>query len=305
MELQHLISKMQSGDRRALSRCISLVENSTSDALEILKQIHIRSDVPVIGITGPPGAGKSTLANALIASLKEFKPGCRIAVLAVDPTSPFTQGAILGDRVRMSDHFNDPDVYIRSLATRGVLGGLSARTLEITDVLKSAGFDFILVETVGVGQSEIEIAALADVTLVVLVPEAGDEIQTLKSGVMEIADIFVVNKADREGADIFEKNLRNMLHEKPGTSKAVPVFATIATRHEGLKELLAAVADYFHPEKIQKDLLRQRALQILMHQLWNSVDTAPFLKQFEQARQQPGFNLYRFADQWLKTRGGV
>src|SRR5688572_12291594 len=196
-----LIDNLQKGDVRSLARCISIVENEAEGYEELLRSLPVDHDIPVIGITGPPGAGKSTIVNALISELN--KEGKKIGIVAIDPTSPFNYGSLLGDRIRMSEHFLNEHVFIRSLATRGSLGGLSAKTIEITDVMKAFPFDYIIVETVGVGQSEVEIVGLADTTIVVLVPEAGDEIQGIKSGIMEIADIFVVNKADRDGADQF------------------------------------------------------------------------------------------------------
>jgi LAO/AO transport system kinase len=193
-------------DFRSVARALTIVENNLSGAAELLKSLTFNIHTPVTGITGPPGAGKSTLVNAIINNM--VQQGKKVAVLAIDPTSPFNFGSLLGDRIRMASHFNHPDVFIRSLATRGSLGGLSAKTIEMTDVLKASGFDHIIVETVGVGQSEVEIAGLADITFVMLVPEAGDEIQNIKSGLMEIADAFIINKADREGADLFINNLK-------------------------------------------------------------------------------------------------
>src|SRR5476651_701200 len=199
-------------DFRSLARALTIVENDLAGAGELLKNLQFAKNTPIIGITGPPGAGKSTLVNALISNL--LKEGNKIAVLAIDPTSPFNFGSLLGDRIRMASHFNHPDVFIRSLATRGSLGGLSAKTIEMADVLRAASFDYVLIETVGVGQSEIEIAGLADITFVVLVPEGGDEIQSIKSGLMEIADAFIVNKADRDGADLFANNIKKMTRQK-------------------------------------------------------------------------------------------
>src|SRR6185295_4922148 len=222
-------------------KAITIVENDLEGSEKLLEAISIRN-IPLIGITGPPGAGKSSLVNSLISQLLSAKPSSgkknfKIGVVTVDPTSPFNFGSLLGDRIRMSQHFNHPDVFIRSLATRGSLGGLSEKIAEVTDLMKSAPFDFLFVETVGVGQSEVEIAGLADTTIVVLVPEAGDEVQTMKAGLMEIADIFVVNKADHVDADRFVKNLKT-LTASPALSKGkersrnwqIPIVKTVAIR---------------------------------------------------------------------------
>ena len=201
---EQLLSQMQQGDIKTLARSISFIENE-QPGYETLLQSLPSNHAKIIGITGPPGAGKSTLVDSLIGLL--VNSGKKVAVLCIDPSSPFNLGALLGDRIRMSDWYTHPNVFIRSLATRGSMGGLHPKIIEITDLLKAFPFDHIIVETVGVGQSEIEIAGLADVTVVVVVPEAGDEVQTMKAGLMEIADIFVVNKSDRPGADMFVKNL--------------------------------------------------------------------------------------------------
>lgn len=236
---QELLQQITAGDFKALARSISLVENEVKGYEELLQSLP-KGNTPVIGMTGPPGAGKSTLTDALIGEIT--KEGKKIAILCIDPSSPFNLGAVLGDRIRMSEWYNDPNVFIRSLATRGSLGGLHPKSLQLVNLLRAAPFDYIIIETVGVGQSEIEIARLADVTVVVVVPEAGDEVQTMKSGVMEIADIFVVNKADRPDADRFAKNLRG--RKGPVFAKEkheIPVVKTVASQKKGVAELLEAI----------------------------------------------------------------
>src|SRR5262245_46747637 len=231
MDWQLLLNNMHHGDVKALARAITLVENEEPGYESLLRSIQ-GAQTKIIGITGPPGAGKSTLVDALIGALIDQDK--KIGVLCIDPSSPFNLGALLGDRIRMSDWYTHPQVFIRSLATRGSMGGLHPKIIEITDLMKAFQFDHIIIETVGVGQSEIEIAGLADVTIVVVVPEAGDEVQTMKAGLMEIADVFVVNKADRPDADMFVKNLRQML--APAFSNhynEVPVLKTTASQKEG------------------------------------------------------------------------
>lgn len=200
---QELFLQVRQGDIKTIARCISYIENDYPGYEQLLQLLPHNDYAKIIGITGAPGSGKSTLVNALISEL--LSRDKKLAILCIDPSSPFNLGALLGDRIRMNEWYNHPDVYIRSLASRGSLGGLHPRIIEISDLLKAAPFDYIIIETVGVGQSEIEIAGLADTTVVVVVPEGGDEIQTMKSGIMEIADIFVVNKADRPDAEVFEK----------------------------------------------------------------------------------------------------
>ena len=298
--LSELQQQLQQGNRKSLARCISLVENETTDYHDLLSSITINRSIPLIGITGPPGAGKSTLLNSLIKELLFQNAQLQIAVLAVDPTSPFTKGSLLGDRLRMSEHFNDERVYIRSLATRGALGGLAAKTVEITDVLRAANFDFIFVETVGVGQSEVEIASLADTTVVVMVPEAGDEIQTLKAGIMEIADIFVINKSDREGADRMAKNLHTTLHEKPLANWQVPVIKTVALKGDGIKELIDKIKT--HQQHTQPEtriaMLAEHAYRIIQNQRMQNVSIKKLSEELRDEIEKGDFNIYNFVKKY-------
>ena len=280
---------------KELARSLSIVENDLAGADALLQHLAINNQVPVIGITGPPGAGKSTLLNALLGQL--VAQNKRVAVLAIDPTSAFSKGSLLGDRIRMTAHFNHPDVFIRSVATRGAFGGLSLKTIEMADILRSSGFDYVFIETVGVGQSEIDIAGLADITLVVLVPEAGDEIQHIKSGLMEIADAFVINKADRDGADAFAANIQNMLQWQHLT---MPVFKTIATKAFGLTEVLA----FCHIDKSKINpkhqfLLVQKALQLIQHKVMLRFNRQTLEQQVHEASAKPNFNIYRFAERFI------
>lgn len=293
-----LIKGIQEGSFTALARAITLVENDIPPAAQILRKISVNSKVPVVGITGPPGAGKSTLVNAVTSYL--VKEGRKVAILAVDPTSPFNFGSLLGDRIRMSQQFNNPNVYIRSLATRGALGGMSAKTIEIVDVLKAAGFDMILVETVGVGQSEVEIAGLADKTVVVLVPESGDEIQHIKSGLMEIAQGFVVNKADRDGADTFANKLKKLVHQQ---HQNIPVFKTVADKNEGIAELCQWLLDPVLINNERKSyLVTEKAFKIIQHNRMADIDRKALHAAIDVAMQNEHFNIYRFADSWIKDR---
>ncbi|HXH99712.1 MAG TPA: methylmalonyl Co-A mutase-associated GTPase MeaB [Sphingobacteriaceae bacterium] len=281
-------------DYKLLARILTRVENDLPGSIEVLKNLNIDYNIPVIGITGPPGAGKSTLINSLVNLIS--KENKRVGILVVDPTSPFTSGSLLGDRVRMSEQFTKSDVFIRSIATRGALGGLSAKAIEMVDVLRSAGFDYIIVETVGVGQSEIEIAGLADITTVVLVPEAGDEIQHIKSGLMEIADIFVINKADREGADTFANTLQKLLKQNGAST---PVIKTIANKNYGIDELLSQFKSLPVSKSDLSLILAEKAKQIMQARYIKALNKERLLKDIKEGMLQPAFNLYSFIDKWV------
>jgi LAO/AO transport system kinase len=240
--VDELVSRAREGDARAVARLISWVEDDAPQLREVMAALApYAGHAQVVGLTGSPGVGKSTSTNALVGELR--KRGKRVGVLAVDPSSPFSGGALLGDRVRMQDHALDPDVYIRSMASRGHLGGLAWSTPQALRVLDAAGCDVVLVETVGVGQSEVEVAGQADTTLVLLAPGAGDGIQAAKAGILEIGDIFVVNKSDRDGADQLRRDLRSMiaLGDRSEGVWRPPIVKTVAHRGEGMAELVEEI----------------------------------------------------------------
>jgi LAO/AO transport system kinase len=243
-DIQELVKQLRSGDVRALARAVSVVENRAPGSSDLLKALFPNTGkARVIGLTGAPGAGKSTLVDQLARFYR--KHGRSVGIIAVDPTSPYTGGAILGDRIRMQEHFSDPGIYIRSMATRGSLGGLARTTADVTTVLDASGRDVIMIETVGVGQDEIDIVRLAHITVVILVPGMGDDVQTIKAGIMEIADIFVINKSDRDGAEHVEKEIRalqSLAMRHDGWTP--PIIKAVATSGEGVPELAAAITDY-------------------------------------------------------------
>lgn len=292
---QELLQQIQQGDTKALARSISLIENEY-DGYESMLQSLPASTIKIIGITGPPGAGKSTLVDALISLL--VNSGKKVGVLCIDPSSPFNLGAVLGDRIRMSDWYTHPNVFIRSLATRGSLGGLHPKIIEITDLMKAFPFDHIIIETVGVGQSEIEIAGLADATVVVMVPESGDEVQTMKAGLMEIADVFVVNKSDRPDADLFVKNLRQMLAPAFRSHyNEVPVIKTVASQKEGIKELLDIVLHQLQKAHLTDKkfwLLAERAFYLIQQKRMKDINKTLLKKEIETSYPKGNFNLYQF-----------
>lgn len=295
IDIEKLREQIKVGSFLALARALTLVENGIHPAEDLLKSLTINREIPVVGITGPPGAGKSTLVNAVTDEC--IKRDKKVAILAVDPTSPFNYGSLLGDRIRMSKHFNHPNVYIRSVATRGSLGGISSKSIEMTDVLRSSNFDLIIVETVGVGQSEVEIAGLADKTILVLVPEAGDEIQHIKSGLMEIAQAFVVNKADRGGADIFANGLKKMVKEQ---HQQIPVFKTIADKNEGIDVLCDWIFNSHVSINIKLEyLLAEQAVKLIQNKMMKDVDKNQILLRIKSELQEKSFNLYNFVEQWI------
>ncbi|MBL7799389.1 MAG: methylmalonyl Co-A mutase-associated GTPase MeaB [Chitinophagales bacterium] len=285
-------------DFKTLARSISLVENDTMQGLDILQHLE-PSAIPIIGITGPPGAGKSTLLNALLQLL--LSQDKKIGLVLIDPSSPFNFGALLGDRLRMSHHFNNPNLFIRSLASRGSLGGLSSKIIEVTEVMKSYAFDYIFVETVGVGQSEVEIAGLADATVVVLVPEAGDSVQAMKAGIMEIADVFVINKADRPDAELFYNNLSQQLHinNRPDT----PIVKTVAVQSIGIEELFSTLQTTIvnkakSPLRLQ--LITDKVYRILQEEKMKGFDKQQLKRSVAAAIEEQSFSIFRFAKSMLK-----
>ena len=257
-QITKLVERVRDGDVRALSRAITTIENRGASHAELLKALFpLTGRAKIIGLTGAPGAGKSTLVDQLAHHYRN--EGKTIGVVAVDPTSPFSGGAILGDRIRMQSHHSDPGIYIRSMATRGSLGGLASATADVATVLDASGRDLVMIETVGVGQDEVDIVRLADITVVILVPGMGDDVQTIKAGIMEIADIFVINKSDREGAERVEREIRAMQSLSIRNDKwTPPIVKTVASEGTGIADLAAAIAKYENYLQKENLVLKKR-----------------------------------------------
>ena len=296
MQLQPSDIKVE--NKAVLARAISMVENQAKGFESLL--LHLPDPgkkCQIIGITGPPGAGKSTLTDALIELF--LKEDQKVAVVCIDPSSPFHKGAILGDRIRMNAWHDHPNVFIRSMASRGALGGVAPMVIEVVEVLQSAGFDKILIETVGVGQSEVEIAGLADTTIVVLVPESGDDVQSMKSGLMEIADIFVVNKTDRPAADLFIQHLQGTL-TIPGKAETVPVIPTIASKKTGIQEIKQAIENHENStmsEKRKNRIICDKVIRIIQKEKLKNIDIEELMDRIE--KEKKPMNLYAMAQLYL------
>ena len=304
MEWDSLLRSITKGDIKALARGISLIENNAEGYEDLMVALPSNSSCRIIGVTGPPGSGKSTLTDALIEKL--VADNKKTGVLCIDPSSPFNLGAVLGDRIRMSEWHNEPLVYIRSLASRGALGGLNPKIIEITEIMKASGFDYIIIETVGVGQSEIEIAGLADMTVLVLVPEGGDDVQIMKAGIMEIADVFVVNKSDRPAADTFAKNLLQMIPFGEAGTHPIPIIKTIASQKEGIDELYNFLSGpYKQIKKLHSWLMAERAFYLVQQRKMEGIDKALMAKEINSLATEGKFNLYSYVQQYLANMKNI
>ena len=286
------------GNFLLLAKTISQIENKVEGTDAYLAKLTPKA-IPILGITGPPGAGKSTLIAGLVGEW--ITAGKKVAVLSVDPSSPFHKGAILGDRIRMKDWYLHPQVFIRSFASRGHLGGLNSSMIELTTLLQAVGFDEIIVETVGVGQSEVEVASLADTTVVVLVPEAGDEVQMMKSGLMEVADVFVVNKSDRPDAQIFTNHIRQMMMENGLSDDLVKVIATVASQGVGIIDLIQAIETHQIAKTrlgLNQKLIVAKVVQLIVAQKIRQLDLEKLEEDVSLAISKPGFNIFEFSQRF-------
>jgi LAO/AO transport system kinase len=297
-----LATKVIAGDIRALARAATLIENRRPAAQPLLRELFPKTGrAMILGITGSPGAGKSTLVSQIASELR--REGKTVGIIAVDPTSPYTGGAILGDRIRMQQHHSDAGVFIRSMATRGWLGGLAAATTEMTMLLDAAGFDVVLVETVGVGQDEVEIARLADVTVVVMVPGMGDDVQAIKAGIMEIADVFVINKSDLPGAEKLERELKSYLglsHRPDGWTPAI--VHAVANDGKGIAETLAAAREYHDRGSSAArgaEIWALRLREMLRERLLEKFPAADFAAAGREVAERTS-DPYTILDKWLQ-----
>ncbi|GAA0487588.1 methylmalonyl Co-A mutase-associated GTPase MeaB [Salinibacillus aidingensis] len=303
--MHSLAERIQKQDQRALARAISMVENDDQEKLSLLSDIaSLKKQSYYIGITGSPGAGKSSLVDRLVTHIRE--QDLTVAVIAVDPTSPFSGGALLGDRVRMHHHFTDPGVFIRSMATRGSLGGLARSTKDAIRVCDAYGFDYVIVETVGVGQSELDIMKVVDTTAVVLTPNSGDVLQIFKAGIMEIADLFIINKADLDGVGKLRGQLKDFLHIMDPDGWKAPIVETISTENKGIEKLWekCRAHETYLTETEEGKQKRQEQLsfevyELIREELWK--DVAEFIEADEAKRQelQQMEDPYQIAEQWL------
>jgi LAO/AO transport system kinase len=287
------------GNFLLLAKTISQIENKVEGTDAYLAKLTPKA-IPILGITGPPGAGKSTLIAALVGEW--IAVGKKVAVLSVDPSSPFHKGAILGDRIRMKDWYLHPQVFIRSFASRGHLGGLNSSMIELTTLLQAVGFDQIIVETVGVGQSEVEVASLADTTVVVLVPEAGDEVQMMKSGLMEVADVFVVNKSDRPDAQTFTNHIRQMMMENGLSEDLIKVVATVASQGIGIIDLIQAIEAHQIAKTtlgLNQKLVVAKVVQLIVAQKIRQLDLEKLEEDVSVAITKEGFNIFSFTQNYF------